>query len=270
MQLNVVKKGNGETPLLVFHGIGQTGAECFGPLADRLADYCTTYLFDLPFHGESGIFFEDDRWESGRMPLSGQEWADYLDDFLKSAGIDRFSVAGFSLGGRFALATLAFFGSRVEHAFLIAPDGVVDQPVFRLATSTPLFRAVFKKVTRHPRVLLNVADVLSRAGLIHASLLKILHFLASGGKFSETVYRSWTNFRKLGFQLLADRPDAPVTMRNVYVFLGSYDRLVQKKDVNPLVERLPESNFICLRAGHGSLVRQAVPEILRITLTDRK
>src|SRR5690606_34373299 len=121
----------GPKTLLAFHGIGQTGAGCFRPFGVLLGGHFTVYAFDLPFHGESRTHFDQKRWLTGDAPILPVEWREYLSSFLQTQNIGKFSVAGFSLGGRFALATMGLFPERIEKAFLIAPDGLVDQPVYR-------------------------------------------------------------------------------------------------------------------------------------------
>ena len=49
--------------------------------------------------------------------------AENIREFLRKENISRFDVAGFSMGGRFALATLEAFPEKIGNVFLIAPDG---------------------------------------------------------------------------------------------------------------------------------------------------
>ncbi|MBC7893637.1 MAG: alpha/beta hydrolase, partial [Sphingobacteriaceae bacterium] len=106
--------GSGPRTLLAFHGMGQSGA-AFSSLGTVLGDTFTTYAFDLFFHGESSGLNE---------PLSKPFWAELLRRFLAEKKVERFSVAGFSLGGRLALATLETLYDRIDEVILVAPDGL--------------------------------------------------------------------------------------------------------------------------------------------------
>lgn len=99
---------NGNRPLLMFHGYGQDAS---------VFKHIEGYSIELFFHGNS-------IWNKGEEPLEKSEWKDIIDEFLNKNNITTFSVLGFSMGGKFALATLEAFPGRVKEIILLAPDGV--------------------------------------------------------------------------------------------------------------------------------------------------
>lgn len=256
--------GNGTEPLLVFHGIGQTGKECFGAFEHELGSHFKIYAFDLPFHGKSASLFQDGRWDRGDEPVSAGEWREFISAFLGQHGISRFSVAGFSLGGRFALATLDLFFDRIEKAWLIAPDGVVDQPLYRLATGSRMMRGVFFSVMKRRKTLQKFAAILKDLGFIHMSLARILNRLTASDEHTMLVFRSWTNFRELKAPREFYRKDSSCFKDKVFLFLGKYDHLVKERDVKPLLRKLERSQVIWLNSGHTTSVDAAASEIRRI------
>ncbi|MEQ1588528.1 MAG: alpha/beta hydrolase, partial [Cyclobacteriaceae bacterium] len=99
------KSGHGEKSLLLFHGFGQHH-KIFETLTEALSPHYTLYAFDLFFHGQS-------KWED-ETPLEKKMWREIMLQFLTENKIERFSVLGFSLGGKFTLATLELFPDRIE------------------------------------------------------------------------------------------------------------------------------------------------------------
>ncbi len=264
MQLNYEILGNGPEPLLAFHGIGQTGKECFGAWERDLGNHFTIYAFDLPFHGRSAPLFRASRWDHGNEPVSKEEWKEFMEAFLIQNGISRFSIAGFSLGGRFALATLELFFDRIDKAYLIAPDGVTDHFMYRLATASEIMRGVFLQVMKRRKMLQKAAGFLQNSGLVHMSLVRVLNRLTTSDEQAAMVFRSWANFRKLRPSAGFYQDDSRDFEGMVFLFLGKYDHLLKERNVRPLLRKLRPSQVIQLNSGHTASVGAAAAEIRKI------
>src|SRR5688572_1861817 len=156
--LHYAKAGNGEIHLLVFHGFGQD-LSVFDFLARSLKQDYTFYIFDLYFHGKS-------KWAYDERPLEKSEWKETIALFLAQNNIDVFHVAGFSLGGKFALATLEAFPNKIKKMFLIAPDGIKTSFWYSLATYPVLLRKIFKSMILHPNRFTRLTQLLTRAKLV--------------------------------------------------------------------------------------------------------
>ncbi len=256
--------GNGTEPLLAFHGIGQTGPGCFGTFGRELGSRFTIYAFDLPFHGKSAPLFQAGRWDHGDEPVSKEEWRAFISAFLTRHGISRFSVAGFSLGGRFALATLDMFFDRIENAYLVAPDGITEQPLYRLATTSGGMRNIFFSVMKRRRMLQKSAEILQKLGLMHISYARVLNRLTPSDEHAMLVFRSWVNFRELKASPEFYRKDPSDFKNKVFLFLGKYDHLVTARSIGPLLRKLDPGQVIRLNAGHTTSVDAAATEIRRI------
>ncbi|MCF2445909.1 alpha/beta hydrolase [Dyadobacter sp. CY345] len=252
--LHYHKLGHGPKILLAFHGIGQTGLSCFESFSQLLGDHYTIYAFDLFFHGQSkGIHGNGDF--SDQDIITKISWKKLISDFLEENKIARFDIAAFSMGGRFALATLEAFSEKTDNAFLIAPDGVSEHPVYTLASRFRPTRKLFHWVIQNPDILIKSANLFEKLGLIHKSLIRFTQFMLSDPKRQETIYRSWLAFRMLKF-------DVPMIYKKlnstkIYLFIGKHDKLLKAKDVKKLSALLPEEQYFLLAAGHGNLVEKA-------------
>ncbi|GGM72657.1 hypothetical protein GCM10010967_00200 [Dyadobacter beijingensis] len=247
--LPYTKLGSGPRILLAFHGIGQDGASCFAPALKSLGTHYTIYAFDLPFHGQNS--------HSPFEVISKAEWRQRIQHFLNTNSIIRFDIAGFSIGGRFALATLEAFPENIDYAFLIAPDGVSEHPMYTLATRIPPARWVYGWLMRHPGVFFPGVHVARTLKLASKSLVRFTQQVLNTPEKRQTTYRSWVAFRHLKFDIPALVKTVHAHEVKVYLFAGVYDSLLKPKAVGKLAELLPPNQYIELKSGHTRLVEHA-------------
>ena len=87
VQLNVIRRGSG-SPIVFLHGLGMSGAT-WDAVTERLADRHTVLAVDLPGHGRS----------AGEALTSIEDMADWLADFVTTAGLKPAHLVGHSMGG---------------------------------------------------------------------------------------------------------------------------------------------------------------------------
>src|SRR5215216_7038135 len=98
--------------LLLLHGFTQTGRS-WEPVRRALAARYRSLAPDLPGHGDF----------AGRRPASFPA----CDAYLRAVGGERFTLVGYSMGGRIALHAALSLGQRVERLVLIgASPGIAD------------------------------------------------------------------------------------------------------------------------------------------------
>src|SRR5436190_11038806 len=111
-QLHYSEFGRGNKVLICFHGFGQTSVH-FHEMEDVFKEEYKIYSFDLFYHGKSF-------WHDKDTPLSKDFWRELMQKFILEKNIDRFSLLGFSMGGKFVLATLEKFSAKIDKIILIA------------------------------------------------------------------------------------------------------------------------------------------------------
>jgi pimeloyl-ACP methyl ester carboxylesterase len=247
LNLMSVTSGHGTKAMLAFHGIGQDH-RCFMPLVEVLKDQYTFYLFDLPFHGQSPPLASE--------KLSMSDWAAIVEQFLREKCLSDFSVMGFSMGGKFALATLQLFGPRVQSCWLLAPDGITESPWYWLATrfwlSKKLFHFFISNVARFHQL----AKPLVAVGLVAKSAVKFAEATLSTPAQRERVYRSWIGFSSIRADMKKIAQIVEQNKTDVRLFLGKYDALLPLHYADPLAKRLPNFKPIVLKTGHHRLIEK--------------
>jgi pimeloyl-ACP methyl ester carboxylesterase len=249
--LHYAKAGNGDKHLLVFHGFGQD-LNVFDYLAQSLARHYTFYIFDLYFHGHS-------TWGRGEETLTKQHWKKTLEIFLRENNIDHFSLAGFSLGGKFVLATLETFPEKVEEIFLIAPDGIKTSFWYNLATYPIVLRKFFKSMIFHPERFLAIARFLAKAGLADQSLIRFAEYQMNSEEKRSRVYYSWVVFRHLKFNI--GHIASLINSRNIRltIIVGRYDKVILPQNMTRLSKRITHCRLEVVNSGHSGLINQSLP-----------
>ncbi len=246
MNLHYQKIGKSDKILLAFHGMGQDFS-CFQKFAQTFDNQYTTYLFDLPFHGKSRL---------NETTITKEIWKEYIDKFLQENKIQKFSIISFSMGGRFALATIEAFSQKIENIYLLAPDGVTKNLFYAGATRFNFTRNIFIKMLENNHKFHGFADFLVRMGIVHESVLKFAKIMVDTPVKYEQLYKSWIGFRYLKFDIKKIAQLINNQGIIVKVFIGKHDKLLTINHVFPLTKRLKNAELIILEATHGRLVEK--------------
>jgi pimeloyl-ACP methyl ester carboxylesterase len=252
--LHYIKVGKGNTPLFLFHGFGQD-RNAFDNILNQPQSKYTCYVFDLFFHGKS-------KWGYAETPLTKDFWCELLISFLKQEGINRFSLAGYSLGARFVFASLVCCAEKVEEVFLLAPDGIKTSFWYNLATYPLLFRKLFKSMVSHPNRFQVLATGLNKLNLIDKGLLRFAKSQMDTAEKRERVYYSWVVLRKLRFNSKKTAELLLTYNIKTQLFLGAYDKVITQKSVAPLLRHAKNVKVIRLSTGHNKLIEEAIPRIV--------
>ncbi len=244
-QLAYQRMGAGPRMALAFHGFGQTSG-VYAPLAAALGNVYTIYAIDLFLHGASK--------RADSTHLVNEDWCACIGAFLAEQQIDRFTVMGYSLGGRFALVLAECFASRLDALVLMAPDGIRFSRWYGLATQSTVGRALFGFAMRHLPVLHRVGRGLVGLRLLRPSLLRFAEVSLSTGEQRQLVYDVWTQFRRIKPDLLRVADELTRHKVATRLIVGSYDQIVPASYLLPLIRLLTQYTLIQLPTGHNRLI----------------
>ncbi|MEK6780453.1 MAG: alpha/beta hydrolase [Bacteroidota bacterium] len=249
-RLYFTKRGNGKKNLLLFHGFGQDH-QAFKKLEEHLQSYFTIYSFDIFFHGNS-------HWNYGEQPLEKSFWKALLRAFLEQHEINRFSLLGFSMGGKFALASVEAFPENTDHLFLLAPDGIKTNFWYRLATYPTAFRHLFKSMINHPLRFKMVENLVVRIGLIDKGILRFIESQMDTQEKRERVYHSWVVFRHLKFEMKTIAKIINSNKIKVTMIIGKYDKIITAKNMDTLLNKLIGYKLEILETGHNGVIQESI------------
>ncbi len=215
----------------------------------------TLYAFDLFFHGQS-------MWSS-REAVEKKDWHEIINQFLQQENITELEIAGFSMGAKFALATLEAFPDRIKKLTLLAPDGIKTSFWYSLATYPITIRALFKSMILHPNRLYRITKTLRSLGLVDKGLLRFAESQMDTEEKRKRVYFSWVYFRHLKFDL-----DQIVSLLNnnqipLILIVGQHDKVIQAQNMDGFAQKIKFKRFEIIEAGHNDLIKKT-KEYLRL------
>lgn len=179
--------GDHGSPLLLIHGIG-VAMEWYSENIDTLAAHHRLYLVELPGHG---------RTDKPQAAYTLDYYADFVERFMQTVGLEHAAVLGHSLGGGVALRLAFTYPQRVTKLILMASAALGKEIAFpfRLATlpwigevltrpsafnANTTLKNVFHDPAKIPR---HFRDVLLRYGMQPGAHAAILATLRSGVNF---------------------------------------------------------------------------------------
>lgn len=153
--------GSGPELLIGFHGFGDR-ADLFSVLSPALSPHFTFYALSLPYHGGT-------EWNEGLFSRADVEaWVELL---CQRHDTRRFSLMGYSMGGKIAMSLLPRFADRLHQLWLLAPDGIRTHHLYDVAALPGWFLAIVNAMLARPKLFFSTVRLAYRAGL----LTKFLH-----------------------------------------------------------------------------------------------
>jgi pimeloyl-ACP methyl ester carboxylesterase len=236
----------GHKILLAFHGFGQS-QHYFSSLAAALQKGYTVYSFDLFYHGQS-------HWPDSDQPLTKGFWKEMITAFLKEQQIDRFSLVGFSLGGKFVLATFEALPEQTDEILFIAPDGIRTSFWYSLATYPSWARGYFKKIVEKPESLFKLMNLFRKLQIIDSGILRFAEYQMGARHQRERVYHSWMMSRHLYFKMPLIAELINKNGIKIKMFLGRYDKLMTQRNMQNLLRHVKQYDLEILDRGHSMLI----------------
>ncbi|MBL6445260.1 alpha/beta hydrolase [Fulvivirga sp. 29W222] len=251
--IHYYKYGEGAKTLLAFHGFGQTGPD-FEPLTEALTQEYTMYCFDLFYHGKS-------YWNDQDTPMTKEFWKEFIDKFTQTHHIDNFSLCGFSLGGKFALATLETHPERIDKVMLLAPDGIKTNTWYSLATYPVFLKNYFKSMIVKPHRFFNLINIAKKAGLVEKGILKFASSQMNTRKKRRRVYYAWVVFKELSFNM--KKMGSLINHYNISLemFLGTHDKIITKKGMYKLLKHVKVYELHVAESGHNKLIEKVAKHL---------
>lgn len=247
------KHGNGINKIILFHGFGEDQTSFDEMVSEILAYTDTTcYVIDIYYHGKS---------HRHERPLLIHEWEKSFRKFLEKESIESFLLLGYSLGGRFVLATATRFPKNTKGIFLLAPDGVFQSMWYRIANSLP-GNAIFKYLMNHPPIFDRLIHLFRKMGLVSKTLGRFVETTLRSPQQRKRVYQTWTYFRTLQV-----RPRAIVAFFNKYktpiqVILGDQDKIIPPNRVLPKLSPIKHLQPVIINARHHQIIHESIPHII--------
>jgi len=251
--------GNGKTPILAFHGFTRTSIdyELFAPF---LKDDYTIYAVDLFYHGKTS--FNSKNWKS----FSKTELKEIFAGFLIHINVKRFEVMGYSMGGRVALFLIEQFATRIDHLYLLAPDGLKTNFWNWFVTSTNAGRGIYGLAISKPEIVYAISNTGQKLRVLPASIDKFLEINFSTKGLRLRIYRVWQLYRHIKFSQAKLAKLINKNKIKTDIVVGHKDPVVKIEVCEKFYNRIKKNATLHkIKSGHD-LFRPFVIEFFKKTL----
>jgi pimeloyl-ACP methyl ester carboxylesterase len=238
--------GKGSSLLFCLHGYGERGGD-FEALASALGERFTVICPDLPLHGQT-------HWTAPSFELPDLHLM--FSEIASTEGLmfKPFGLAGYSMGGRLALAYAAQYPEQIRAVVLIAADGLKQNPWYWLSTQTRMGNRLFRATMQSPRLLLIGMKLAKTLGLLNESIFKFAHKYLDDPMQRQALYQRWTLFRHFRPNLKALPKQLATKEIQCVLFFGKFDRIIPPKLARKWRSPAPLfSKVLILEAGHRLL-----------------
>jgi len=252
-RIHYLQFGHGPELLIALHGFGDR-ARIFAVLESALVTHYTVVAPDWPFHGQT-------EWHTDSF--SKADLLEIVEQLAEQAGKTRFSLLAYSFGGRLAQAMLPELSGRLNHLYLLAPDGIETKGM-NMVTRTPLWlrRALFRAL-RRPAWFVQLLDWGRRVHLVPPM---IHHFLSNNLTRPERFRRTFGCWLALDSFYLGRRKIRAIlqeTGLKTEIYLGARDEVIGSKALHALVDGLPNVRLHIIDEGHRIIGERLAAAIIK-------
>lgn len=256
-QVEYLVFGSGPKTLIAFHGF-DNDADDFLVFEPALGSAFTIIAVNLFFHGNSHTELPPEKSVFDKQQLSLLTEA-----LLAQHAIHRFSLLGYSLGGRVCLTLIELFADRIDSVFLLAADGLKLNRWYVFITGSPFGRLLFQRVIKRPAIFMRLAAVFRKMKIIGEKQYKFALSNFNTDEKRKKVYDVWMIYRLL-------LPDHRKVAREIrkhkitcHLVFGKYDSIIPIHHAQGIVHDAGKTCHIHqVDTGH-QLIKPWVGEFLR-------
>lgn len=232
--------GSGPELLIALHGFSDR-ARIFAVLEPALSDNYTVVAIDLPFHGQTA-------WDPDTFSKS--DLLEIIQRILAEHKKERFSLMGFSFGGRLAQALLPDLVDKMNKLYLLSPDGVKTKGM-SMAVRTPMWmRHFLNRMLQNPVWFFALLNAGRRIRIVPPM---IHHFLTNNLNRPERYRRAfgcWLSMRSFYLRRRNIQRILHESHLRTDVYIGLSDPMLRQKTLKKLFEGLQDVRVFWLDDGH--------------------
>ena len=211
--------GSGQKLLFCFHGYGRDSYS-FSFLEKALGHIYTIIAIDMPFHGLT-------EWKS-KLTFHPNYLVQVMQQIRTAAKKEKekFTILGFSMGGRISLHLTQILHKHIDRVVLIAPDGLKINFWHWFCTHTWLGNKLLGYSINHPGWVLYLLKLAERTKVINSSVAGFVHYYLHDTQERLTLYQRWITLRK--FRLYKNKIKRIVVKDKIPVrmLFGLHDKII--------------------------------------------
>ncbi|MEI9807283.1 MAG: alpha/beta hydrolase [Bacteroidota bacterium] len=152
---------------------------------------------------------------------------------------------------------------QIEKLVLLAPDGLVVNPWYWLATQTWAGNTLFSFTMKKPRWFFGLLKWLNTLKLVNTSIFKFVNFYIGDKEVRRLLYARWTALRKLKPGLKQIRSHIRTAKTPVRLVYGRHDRIILPSRGENFIKGVEQyCTLSVIHSGHQVLQEKHVADIL--------
>ncbi|WP_443938555.1 alpha/beta fold hydrolase [Pedobacter sp. MW01-1-1] len=254
--------GNGPESMLCFHGYGMHGKQ-FSLLEQDFGARYTFYGFDLFFHKETHL--KNQSLTAVKAGISKAELANFILDFCTHAGIDRFSVLGYSMGTHYATTLVERLPEKIKEYIVVAPSAFAPGKLVEFFSKNKIGNKSLEKLVLSEKALINLLSFCKKLGFIDQTGYNIMLKEINTQELRFSLYACFTYLRFLETDKkkvldVLQRKD----LKSVFIF-GKRDKMYPPEIGKKISQQVPNATIVVLDENHD-MIKQPFVEILKKAL----
>ena len=255
-EIHYTRWGKGKKTLVCFHGYGDD-SDSFSFLQQELENEFSAIAIDLPYHGKT-------KWINKDL-FTPQRLVEILNGIFEQEQLEKNETyyLGYSMGGRVILQLIELIPASIRKIILIAPDGLVVNNWYWLATQTTPGNKLFHYVMKRPGPFLKMVSTGKKLGWVNKSVFRFVHHYLDNEQMRDDLYTRWTTLRKI-------IPHLPAIQKNIMQYkistrflYGKHDRIILSHRAEKFCKPLKNLAIInTIPAGHLLLQEKYKDEII--------
>jgi len=256
MQLHYRRYGSGPKLLIAFHGYGNE-ATIFSPFAPFIGATYTLYSIDLPHHGNS-------HWDAGTK-LEKKDLVKLATNLMKEMSTNKCSLLGYSIGGRVCLSIIEQMPEHIDKVLLIAPDGLVFNPLYYFVTRNFAGKRLFNSFLSNPKKYMRYIDWMKEKKYLSTAQYNFgMNYLGSR-EDRNFLLKVWPDLSRIITSATTVKAAIIKHRIPVYIFMGAYDRVIPVKNADSF-KGLETVTIYVAEKGHRVFDKDTMPQMAECLL----
>lgn len=233
--------GVGNKLLICIHGFGDN-ANLFKSIAPAWEKDYTMIAFSLPYHGKTA-------WEPSRF--SSRNIREVIDAILNKFNKDRFSILGYSMGGKITMYCLQkYYAEKIDRLILCASDGLKTHILYDVSKLPRWYIELMMLLMRFPKGMFKFVGWVYRRGYLSKFLYDFFmnHFETKEQRKRFFGVATSSRYMKPDIKKMAtliNQQKIPVDM-----YFGERDEVILMDGAIQFSELLENVRFYQLEKGH--------------------
>lgn len=258
--IHYIRFGTGPQFLFAFHGFSES-SNSFLALEPALKTNYTVIALDLPFHGAT-------EWKEN-TPFTTDDLQGIISALLHELSITRFSVLGFSMGGKCALYAVLQFPEKIDRLLLMASDGIRTNKIYNVAVYPAWGRELFKTTIRHPRWFFTMVRITRSLGIISPWLYKFTYNHMDTREKRQRLYDTWISMSQFNPDIEKVKQLINENAIHTLLFFGKRDEVIPPSVGRYFAEGLTHCRLVELERGHYFIDERLCPSLEAALKADR-